>query len=118
MFSIDAKVKANMTGVSSKIKKISKDRGLGRVLASQAAMGMDKFVPKRTGALAASVSVNSSGFKIAYNAPYAVYVYNGRGKKFNRDKNLNASPRWDEAYVSAGGGKQLGEVGTAYLRSH
>lgn len=118
MLKVDAKAKANMSGVASKVSRISKDKGLGRVLASQASMGMDKFVPKRTGALAASVSVDISGFKVIYNAPYAVYVYNGRGKKFNRDKNPNATARWDEAYKAAGGDRQLAEVGTAYLRSH
>lgn len=118
MLKVDAKTKANTSGISSKISKISKDKGLGRVLANQAATGMDKFVPKRTGALATSVSLDLSGFKVIYNAPYAVYVYYGKGKNFNKDGHPSAQPYWDRAYMSAGGAKQLGEVGTAYLRSH
>lgn len=115
---LKVKAKTKLSGISSKVSKIAKDKGLGRVLASEAAMGMDKFVPMRTGALAASVSLDSAGFKVTYNAPYAVYVYNGKNKKFSTDKHPNASPFWDRAYKAAGGDKQLAEVGTAYLRSH
>ena len=113
-----SKVKADMSGVAAKIAKIKNDQGLGRVLASEAAMGMDKFVPMRTGALAASVSVDMSGFKVTYNTSYAIYAYKGRNMKFSHDKHPNASPYWNEAYIAAGGDKQLAEVGTAYLRSH
>ena len=111
-----SRVKADMSGVAAKVKKIKNDQGLKRVLASQAAMGMDKFVPKRTGALAASVSVAISGSKITYNAPYAVYVYNGSNKKFSTDRSPLATAKWDDAYMESGGREQLAEVGTNYLK--
>lgn len=113
-----SKVKADMSGVAAKIAKIAKDQGLKRVLASQAAMGMDKFIPKRTGALALSVSIDMSGSKITYNAPYAVYVYNGEGMRFNTNGNPLARARWNEAYMESGGREQLAETGTNYLKGH
>lgn len=111
---VDAKVKANMSGVSSKVSRISKDSGLGTFLASEAARGMDKFVPMRTGALAASV--RPSAFKVSYGMPYARYAYYGQGKRFTTDKHPNATAYWDRAYVAAGGARQLGEAGTNYLK--
>lgn len=113
MLKVDAKVTANMSGVSAKLSKIAKDKGLGTFLASEAAKGMDKFVPMRTGQLAGSAT--PSPFKVTYSAPYAVYVYNGRGKKFSHDKHPNATAHWDEAYKAAGGASELGEAGTKYL---
>ena len=116
MLKVKATVKANMSGVSPKTSKISQDSGLGSILASEAAKGMDKFVPMRTGALAASVQ--ASPFKVTYNTPYAKYAYRGKKKRFSTDKHPNATAFWDRAYVAAGGAKQLGEIGTKYVRTH
>lgn len=115
MLKVDAKVKANTSGISSKISKISKDQGLGMFLAETAAKGMDKFVPYRTGALASSAT--ASPFKVSYAAPYAVYVYNGRSVKLTRDKHPLATPHWDRAYAIVDGQK-LGKAGTDYLKGH
>lgn len=116
MLKVDAKVKANMSGISSKLSRASKDQGLGMALATEAAKGMDKFVPMRTGALAAYAQPSS--FRVTYSTPYAIYAYKGRNMTYSTDKHPNATSYWDRAYIAAGGAKQLGEVGTAYLRSH
>lgn len=115
MLKVNAKVKAVMSGVSSKVSEISKDQGLGMFLAETAADGMDKYVPYRTGALAASAT--ASPFKVSYVAPYAVYIYNGRSVKLTRDKHPLATPHWDRAYAIVDG-RKLGKAGTDYLKGH
>lgn len=116
MLRVDAKVKADLSGVSSKVARLSKDQGLGSFLASEAARGMDKFVPMRTGSLANSAQAKP--FKVTYSMPYAQRVYHGSGLRFTTDKHPNATAYWDRAYVAAGGAKALGEAGTSYMRSH
>lgn len=116
MLKVDAKVKANMSGVSSKLSRISKNSGLGYKLASDAALGMDKFVPKRTGQLSYSAAIMP--FKVFYETPYARWVYYGNNLRFSTDKHPSATARWDRAYVAAGGARQLGEAGTKYLKGH
>lgn len=113
MLKVNAKVKANTAGISSKIRKIANDKGLGTFLAETAAKGMDRFVPWRTGALASSVTV--SPFKVTYNAPYAVYVYNGRSVRLTRNQHPLATPHWDRAYDIVDGQK-LAKAGTDYLK--
>ena len=110
--SIKINVKSETANVASKIKKIASNKALGTFLANEAAKGMDKYVPMRTGALAGSES--TSPFKVTYNAPYAVYVYNGRGT-FSTDKHPNATAKWDRAYAIADGSK-LGKSGTKFLK--
>lgn len=111
--SIKINVKSETANVASKIQKIASNKALGTFLASEAAKGMDKYVPKRTGYLAGSES--TSPFKVTYNAPYAVYVYNGRGMNFAQDKHPNATAKWDRAYAIADGSK-LGKAGTKFLK--
>lgn len=114
MLKVSAKVKANTSGIASKVRHIAKDDGLGNVLASTAAAGMDKFVPKRSGALAGSAK--PSPFKVSYNTPYARRMYYGDGFNFSKDKNPLARARWDEGYAQAGGIDELVRTGTNYLR--
>ena len=116
MLKVEAKTKANMSGVSSKVSRISKDSGLGTFLASEAMKGMAKFVPMRTGQLAYSGRVQP--FRVTYSTPYANRVYHGSGMRFTTDKHPNATAYWDRAYVAAGGARQLGEAGTNYLKGH
>lgn len=113
MFAITAKPKVKMTAVSSKVKKIAGNKALGTFLAETAAEGMDRFVPMRTGALAGSVT--TSPFKVTYNAPYAVYVYNGRSIRLTRDRHPLATPHWDRAYAIADGQK-LGKSATNFVK--
>lgn len=113
MLTITAKTKANMAGVPRKVKSIANNKQLGLFLAEQAAAGMDKYVPMRTGQLAGSAT--PSPFKVTYSTPYAVYVFNGQGKRFSRDMHPNAQAQWHKAYAIAGGA-QLGKAGTAFLK--
>lgn len=106
-------VKVNMSGAKAKISSICQNKQLGQFLASEAAVGMDKYVPMRTGALSWSVSVEA--FKVHYNAPYATYPYHGRGMRFTKDYHPNATSYWDRAYAIAHG-QQLGDAGTEFLR--
>ena len=50
------KVTINMSGVSAKLDRIATDRGLGIFLATEAASGMDQYVPFRDGALSGSAT--------------------------------------------------------------
>lgn len=109
-----SKVRADMSGISSKLARIAKDSGLGSFLASEAAKGMSKYVPRRTGAL--SHSAQASPFKVTYSMPYARRVFYGVGLNIRTDVNPLASARWSDKYVEEGGAEELGKVGTAYLK--
>lgn len=110
---IDFKVKSNLSGASSKVKKISSNKSLGLFLANMAADGMNQYVPMDTGSLAGSAV--ASPFKITYSAPYAVYVYNGQGKNFSKERHPKATAEWNNAYKIAKG-KELGKAGTDFLK--
>lgn len=110
---ITSKINVNMGGVTNKVRTISQNRSLGKLLASEAQLGMDKYVPMRTGALADSATVTP--FHVTYNSPYAKYPYNGRGT-LSKDKHPNATSKWDRAYAIADGQK-LGQAGTRFLKS-
>lgn len=111
---LKANVKVDMGNVPSKVRKVATSKPLGTFLATEAQKGMDKYVPKRTGALAGSATITP--FHVTYNAPYATYPYHGRGMTFSLDKNPNATSFWDRAYAIADGQK-LGEAGTRFVRS-
>lgn len=113
MIGITAKPKVSITGAASKLRKIATNKAFGSFLAEEAADGMDKYVPMRTGALAESVT--TSPFKVTYNAPYAVYVFNGRSIRLTRDKHPLATPQWHRAYEIIDGNK-LAKAGTDYLK--
>lgn len=107
-------VKVDMSGVQSKLDKIASDKKLGLFLAQEAASGMDKFVPMRTGALAGSAK--PSPFKVTYNKPYARRMFYGQGMRLTRDKHPLATPRWDRAFIMTGGADKLGKAATNYLK--
>lgn len=109
-----SKVRADMSGVDAKINKIKNDQGLGNVLASTAADGMDKYVPYRSSALA--TSVQHKPFVVTYNTPYARRMYYGEGFKFSTNGHLLASARWDQKYIEEGGLEELAKAGTNYLK--
>lgn len=110
---IKANIKVNMGGVTAKVRSIAKNQQLGQFLANEAARGMDKYVPMRTGALADFTVVTP--FHVKYAVPYAKYPYNGRGK-LSKDKHPNATSKWDRAYAIAEGQK-LGQAGTRFVKS-
>lgn len=103
----------DMSGVAAKVRKIATDKRLGSFLANEAADGMDKYVPMRTGQLAHSA--RPLPFKVRYIAPYAIYPFTGYGMTFRKDKHPLATSRWDRAYAAAEGEK-LGRLGTEYVK--
>lgn len=96
-----AKVTVDVDGVAAKIAKLMSSSALGTFAASEAMSGMDKYVPMRTGALAASAT--PSPWKVSYTQSYAIYPYNGRGQ-IKHDYHPNATSHWDRAWWSAEGG--------------
>lgn len=106
--------KADMSGAEAKIGRICTNRQFGQFLASTAERGMNPYVPWRSGFLAGSAVV--SPFKVTYTAPYATYPYHGRHMTISKNHHDKAEPFWDRAYAIAKG-QELGDAGTAYLRS-
>ena len=102
-----------MSGVDGKLDSIAKDRGLGMFLATEAASGMDQYVPYRDGAL--SGSATPEPFAVTYGVPYAARLYYGTDLNISRQGHHNATALWDKAYASAKGG-DLGMAGTRYVR--
>lgn len=86
------KVKVDMSGVASKIRKICTNKQLGQELASRGKDYMNAhYVPKRSGELRDSVIVKP--FKITWTAPYARRHYYGYGDS-NRTTEGTTS-HWD-----------------------
>ena len=108
------KVTIDMSGVSAKLDSIAKDRGLGMFLATEAASGMDQYVPYRDGAL--SGSATPEPFAVTYGVPYAARLYYGTGLNISKQGHPNATALWDKAYKAAKG-SDLGQAGTQYVRS-
>ena len=106
-------VTINMSGVSSKLDRIATDRGLGIFLATEAASGMDQYVPFRDGALSASAMPEP--FSVTYGVPYAAKLYYGTDLNISRQGHPNATALWDKAYKAAKGG-DLARAGTRYVR--
>lgn len=107
------KVTINMSGVSAKLDRIATDRGLGMFLATEAASGMDQYVPFRDGAL--SGSATPEPFSVTYGVPYAAKLYYGTDLNISGQGHTNATALWDKAYKAAKGG-DLGRAGTRYVR--
>lgn len=87
------KVKVDMSGVASKIRKICTNKQLGQELASR---GMDymnaHYVPKRAGKLRESAI--PTPFKITWNKPYARRHYYGFGNDNRTTKGTTSY--WDK----------------------
>lgn len=105
--------RVNMGGVAAKVRQICSDRKLGAFLASEAASGMDQYVPYRTGAL--SQSVSTQPFRVHYGMKYATYPYHGRNMTISKQKHPNATSRWDRAYAIAHG-QDLADAGTQFIK--
>lgn len=84
----------DMRGAAAKAQRAATDDGVGLYAATRAAALVDKYVPFRSGALSSSVMVNP--WEVIYVAPYARYVYNGRGMTFSKQEHPNARSRWIE----------------------
>lgn len=93
------RVRVDMSGAVDKLDRLSKDSGLGMFAASEAARGMDPYVPFRDGALSASAT--PSPFMVTYPVPYAKRVYYGNGMTIRRERHPLATSKWDEAWATA-----------------
>lgn len=105
-------VRVDMSGVPAKLSRIKTNRQLGLFASSEAMRLMDKFVPWRTGDLAASANT-SEPWKVSYTAPYAQKVYEGNGLKFRKDFHPLAMSHWDKGVDKA----KLAALITGKLRS-
>lgn len=107
-----AKVKTDMSGVSAKLDRIKNNRQLGLFVSAEAERLMFKFVPFRTGDLAASANI-SEPWQVSYSTPYAKKVYEGNGIKFRKDFHPLAMSHWDKGIDK----QRLASLITAKLRS-
>ena len=89
-----AKVTVDMSGVPTKMRRLKSNAAFGTFAASEMMRLMDKYVPFRSGALSSSAS--ASPFKVTYSAPYAGYVYEGRGMTFSKQGHPLARSHWEE----------------------
>lgn len=102
-------VKDDVSGISQKIGKLSKDRGLGMYAATALVRLMEPFVPFRTGAL--SKSHSEKPWEVSYKAPYAKAMYYGKVKgtsvRYTREHHPQATSKWDSHIDKASYAKQL-----------
>ena len=87
-------VRVDMSGVPKKLDGIASDRRVGLVASSEAARLMDKFVPYRSGVLAASAETDEP-WRVRYAMPYARRQYYGDSFTFYKKEHPNARSRWD-----------------------
>lgn len=81
------------------IRKIAQNQGLGSFMSTEAAKGMDPYVPYRDGTLSSSADF-SRPFHVSYSTPYAQRVYYGVGMKIHTDKHPKATSRWDKRWFT------------------
>lgn len=87
-------ISVDVSGVGPKVNRIKGNSELGTFAASEASRLMDKYVPFRSGALAASAVVKP--WAVLYMAPYAPYVYDGRNMTFSKQFHPLARSHWEE----------------------
>lgn len=111
-----AKVTVDMSGVAKKINRLKSNRKLGLFISSEAAKGMNRYVPMRDGALRDSADA-SVPLKITYNTPYAHYIWNGISKGGGGIKYTEpgVTSHWEEHYAAAHG-EELGRAATNYVK--
>lgn len=63
---------------------------------------MAPYVPRDTGTLMNSTTVDESG--VTYNANYAMVNYKGTDRNFSKEKNPLATAYWDKAMMTAKSG--------------
>lgn len=94
----------------SVVRRISRDTGLGAFMSTEAAKGMEPYVPYRDGTLAGSADT-SRPFHVVYGgaaSSYAGIVYSGtrEGKpiRIHQDKHPKATKEWDKRWYAEHGG--------------
>lgn len=84
----------DMDKAAAKVARLKSDPGLGTFASTEAARLMDKYVPYRSGALSEGAMLEP--WAVEYVAPYAGYVFRGRGMKFSEHKHPKARSYWHE----------------------
>lgn len=108
-----AKIEHDLGKVYSFVDGASSEPNLGRFLATEAARGMNEYVPMFTGILASSATVEP--FAVTYNTSYARYVYYGDRMKISHERHPLASTHWDKPYLAAHL-EDLCRAGSNYLK--
>ena len=78
----------------AKVGRLKDNPGLGTFAAMEASRLMDKYVPFRSGALSGGAQIEP--WSVDYVAPYAGYVFRGRGMTFSKQHHPLARSRWHE----------------------
>lgn len=88
------------------VRRIARDEGLGAFMSSEAARGMDPYVPFRDGTLSKSADT-SRPFHVTYSTPYANAIYRGimkgRSITIHTDKHPKATKQWDKKWYQVKG---------------
>lgn len=96
----------NMTGATTKVKRLKNNSGLGRFAAMEAGRLMNKYVPKLNGFLR---EYQVRPWAVLYTVPYAAYQYYGEG--FHHSQPF-ATAHWDKNLRA----EILAEALTKYLK--
>lgn len=80
------------------INKVT-NNSFGKLVSNEWKRLIDPYTPRDTGMLMQTVDIMP--FKLHYRVPYAVYVYYGSGKTFQK-KNPYSTHEWDVAAEKAG----------------
>lgn len=94
---MSVKVTVHPERLKAVAKRIASDKGTGAFMASEAARGMDPYVPYRDGTLSASADT-SRPFHVTYSTPYAARVYFGKNMTIHTDKHPKATKEWDQKW--------------------
>lgn len=112
---MEVEVSVDMGRTTRKIAELARNEGLGAFISTEAAKGMDPYVPMRDGDLSDSADT-SRPFHVVYGgaaSSYAGIVYTGirEGKpiRIHKDKHPKATKEWD--------GKWYAEKGDDFRRS-
>lgn len=95
------------------IRKVTNDN-FGLLAATEWKRLIDPYTPRDTGMLESNVALRP--FEIHYQSPYAVYVYYGTGKNYQR-KNPYSTDHWDKAAEGAGQKDKLCRILNSALNS-
>lgn len=102
------------------VRKIARDDGVGAFMASEAARGMDPYVPYRDGGLSESADP-SRPFHVTYSTPYAAAIYRGiiKGKAIHihTDKHPRATKQWDKKWYQVKGASFRRSI-AKYIEGH
>lgn len=114
------KVTVHPERLQNVVRKIARDEGLGAFMSTEAADGMEPYVPAREKDLMKSADP-SRPFHVTYSTPYASAVYNGimkgRAIKIHTDIHPRATSRWDKKWYQVKGASFRRSI-AKYIEGH